>query len=110
MHAECGPVYYLITFRAYQSKADNTDGEDLQPQDSGSQRHYNKPSILLHCRIFVGIRLSGGFSRTRDGVDGITRTIKSVNLSYLSTFVVSAEKGDLFRISKELLKFFHERQ
>lgn len=72
----------------------------LQQQGLDSQKHYSRLSTRRHYRTFVDIHLrQPGFNWRLSWNERRIRTVKSVNLCYLSTLVVSSEKGDFIWVS-----------
>ena len=62
-------------------------------EDIATRFPYSSATVLLLTLLSIRCRTSGGMGRAGE------RTVKPINLRYLSTLVVSAKQGDLIRVS-----------
>ena len=80
--------------------------EGVPPRDSGNQRRYSMLSRQQHFRIFADIRLKGTYEYTIASQRQLNqiRTIETINLSYLSAFMIPSKQCYFVRVSVVLLR------
>ena len=101
MNTKCFAVNYLHRMprgmESRQAMMIRSRKGDIQQRDLDSRKHYNKLSKRLRYHTFADIRLRW-VSRQLSWSEWEIWTIKSVDLCYLPTLVVSSEKGDFVRV------------